>query len=82
MLELVRDGKFSFPPRTWKKVSPTGFDIVKRLMRVNPEVRLNGEEMKNHPDFVSIVQKPNHKSFDLITTHMFNLLSTTVNCTA
>ena len=49
MLELVRDGRFSFPKQTWSAVSETGLDIVQRLMCVNPEKRLTGEQMRHHP---------------------------------
>jgi len=49
LLELVKNGRFSFPTQTWSQVTPQAMDLVKKLMCVDVEKRYNGEQVLAHP---------------------------------
>lgn len=48
LLHLVKNGKFSFPERSWQRVSADSKDLVQHLMCLNVEQRYNGPQVLAH----------------------------------
>merc|ERR1712013_175564 len=48
LLELVKNGRFSFPASTWKNVSNDAKDLVQRLMSVDVHKRFDGAQTLAH----------------------------------
>lgn len=48
LLELVKNGKFSFPLQTWNQVSMEAKDLVQKLMCIDVNKRYNGKQTLNH----------------------------------
>jgi calcium-dependent protein kinase len=46
---LIREGTFRMKEDRWRKVSDQAFDFVKKLLVVNPQVRLTAAQALQHP---------------------------------
>jgi len=49
MLRQITQGIYSFPSKEWSQISSEAVDLVKKLMTVNPEVRLSAKDALRHP---------------------------------
>ncbi|XP_062038697.1 serine/threonine-protein kinase Chk2 isoform X2 [Lepus europaeus] len=47
--DQITSGKYNFIPEVWADVSEKALDLVKKLLVVDPKVRLTTEEALNHP---------------------------------
>jgi len=47
----ILNGLYSFKPEHWSNVSPEAISLIKSLLQVNPENRLNVSQALNHPFF-------------------------------
>ncbi|KAJ3101925.1 hypothetical protein HDU97_000966 [Phlyctochytrium planicorne] len=48
MSEQIKTGRYNFPSPFWDKISPQAVDLCKKLMTVNPDVRLTAEQALEH----------------------------------
>ena len=49
LFEKIKKGQFDFPSPSWDNVSSEAKEIIKLLLRVKPEERLNPEELLEKP---------------------------------
>jgi len=47
-IEAIKSGKYSVRKDRWARVTPQGFDFVRKLLRVNPEERMTATMALNH----------------------------------
>jgi len=60
LLELVKNGKFSFPKKTWNEISIPAKDLVVNLMQIDVKKRFNGQQTMNHK-WMKMENKDNKK---------------------
>ncbi|KAJ3082429.1 hypothetical protein HK100_009680 [Physocladia obscura] len=51
MMDQIKLGKYSFPSPWWDTISPQAIDLIKKLIRVNPDERLTASQALEHPWF-------------------------------
>lgn len=49
LFRLIKEGKFDFYAEDWKDISDDAKDLIKRLLKQNPEDRMTAEEALQHP---------------------------------
>jgi len=49
LFQQILNGHYDFPPEFWSEVSNNAKDIVRRLMTVDPQARMNVVQAKAHP---------------------------------
>ena len=45
----IRDGSFSFEGPAWRIISDEAKDLIKQLLRYNPNMRISAKEALKHP---------------------------------
>lgn len=51
LTEQILGGHYTFPKQYWSHISPEAIDLVRKLMTVNPSVRITLKETLEHPWF-------------------------------
>ena len=51
VFEKVKDADYKFDQKEWKKVSPEGIDLIKKMLNINTKKRYNAEMCLNHEWF-------------------------------
>lgn len=49
LFAMIKDGEFDFKNEAWTRVSAEGKDLISQLLTVDPNDRINGEDIMNHP---------------------------------
>jgi serine/threonine protein kinase len=49
LFDKIKAREYSFTSNVWNYVSSEAKDLVGRLLRVDPDHRITGEKLKNHP---------------------------------
>jgi len=49
LFEVIKRGRYEFPPEEWSRISNEAKDFIRRLLIVNPAQRMTGEEALAHP---------------------------------
>ena len=49
LFEKIKKGSFDFPSPSWDNITPDAIEIVKSLLKVNPEERMTPDELLKHP---------------------------------
>uniref|UniRef100_A0A914HCA6 phosphorylase kinase n=1 Tax=Globodera rostochiensis TaxID=31243 RepID=A0A914HCA6_GLORO len=49
MMRLVQEGRYEFDKEQWESVSEEAKDLIRRLLMVNPAVRISSRECLSHP---------------------------------
>jgi len=71
VLSKVKAGHYSFSGGEWKRVSEDAKDLIRRLLKINPNDRFTSEEALNHPWITNLAKMP--ASIALPNTLMTNL---------
>ena len=59
LFEVIKKGRFDFPPDEWSQVSDEAKDFIRKLLVVNPATRMTGEQCVNHPWLKTEIQRTN-----------------------
>jgi calcium/calmodulin-dependent protein kinase I len=58
LLELISEGKFSFPSKYWREISSGAKDLIRKLLEKNTSLRYTARQVLEHPWIVvSIFQE-------------------------
>ena len=49
LFEKIKSGQFSFTAPSWQSISSEAKDFISKLLVVDPNARLQGEQIMNHP---------------------------------
>ncbi|KAL8438220.1 hypothetical protein ACSSS7_000357 [Eimeria intestinalis] len=71
VLAQVKTGAYSFAGPEWRRVSDEGKDLIRKLLKINPDERLLVEDALHHPWIVSLAQSS--QNVPLPVTLMANL---------
>ncbi|CDI76498.1 CAM kinase, CDPK family, putative [Eimeria acervulina] len=71
VLAQVKAGAYSFAGPEWRRVSDEGKDLIRKLLKINPDERLSVEEALHHPWIMSLAQSS--QNVPLPVTLMANL---------
>jgi len=53
-MKKISEGTYKMSKERWKSISPDAIDFVRRLLRVNPKLRLTAEDALEHPFIVKM----------------------------
>ena len=49
LFEIIKQGRYDFPPEYWDDVSESAKDLIRKLLVVDPAQRLTAAQVKEHP---------------------------------
>ncbi|KAK6588446.1 calcium-dependent kinase [Cryptosporidium xiaoi] len=76
ILRKVRIGKFSFEHNSWRYISDSAKDLIRRLLTIDPNKRINAHDALNHPWIRSLITTPNTNEIALFTNDVCDSLLT------
>ncbi|XP_026192344.1 calcium-dependent protein kinase 2 [Cyclospora cayetanensis] len=71
VLAQVKAGSYSFAGPEWRRVSDEGKDLIRKLLKINPDERLQVDDALHHPWIMSLAQSS--QNVPLPVTLMANL---------
>ncbi|KAH8740112.1 calcium-dependent protein kinase [Cryptosporidium ryanae] len=74
ILRKVKIGKFSFEHNSWKYISDSAKDLIRRLLTIDPNKRINAHDALNHPWIKSLTITPNTNEASLFTNDVCDSL--------
>lgn len=74
ILRKVKVGQYSLEHNSWKYVSDSAKDLIKRLLMTDPNKRISAQDALNHPWIKSLISSPNTADASYFTNDVCNSL--------
>ncbi|CDW81704.1 calcium-dependent protein [Stylonychia lemnae] len=68
----IRDGTFKFDSPAWRIISEEGKDMIKQMLRYNPQTRISARDALRHPWIIT--QAPFFPDSKVLNEHLGNMI--------
>ncbi|KAF7458403.1 calcium-dependent protein kinase CDPK5 [Cryptosporidium felis] len=76
ILRKVKIGQYSLEHNSWKYVSDSAKDLIRRLLMIDPNKRISAQDALNHPWIKSLISSPSTADASYFTNDVCNSLLT------